>query len=164
VLLLESGRALLKRVERDGAEVALALSAPGAFLGLASAVRRAPHATSAVARADSVVVAIAQDRVHEALASPQLAPAIVEQLALEHVTLIERYTARAALSVRDRVLALLREMTPADAVLPWPVHLSTTDLANPAGADGSSVCRILRALRDDGVVTYKRGRIALLVR
>ncbi len=33
-----------------------------------------------------------------------------------------------------------------------------------AGADGSSVCRILRALRSEGVITYSRGRIALLVR
>ncbi len=162
VLLLESGEMLLQRVERSGAEAAFGICESGAFVGLASAIQRAPHAASAVARADSAVVAIPQDRLHEALASPQLAAAIVEQLAREQVALIERYGARTGLSVRDRIVALLRDTAPPQGVRPWPVHLSTTDLAALAGTDRSSVCRILRALRAEGVVRYARGRVALL--
>jgi CRP-like cAMP-binding protein len=164
VVLLESGRAVLRRAERSGLDVAIGLCDGGAFLGLASAIHQRPHAASAVLRTGGEIVAVPTACFIEALASPHLGPAIVEQLAREHVELIERYAARAALSVRDRVLAVLRDAAPAHAGLPAKVPLSTTDLASLAGADSSSVCRTLRELHAEGLVSFGRRRLAVRVR
>jgi CRP-like cAMP-binding protein len=164
VLLLHSGQAVLQRTEPRGIEVAIGWCAAGTFLGLASAVHQRPHAASAILRTESDVAAVPVDRFRAALASPDLGPAIVRQLAQEHVGLIERYASRAVLPLRRRVLDLLRESTLRDQALPAAVPLSTADLASLTGADSSSVCRVLRDLRDEGIVTFSRRQLAVRVR
>jgi CRP-like cAMP-binding protein len=161
VLLLDSGQALLRRAERSGVNVAVALCDAGSFLGLASVLHGAPHAVSACMNIGGEVVAIPASRVVEALASPELRPAVVAQLASDHVGLIERYAARTALSVRDRVLAVLRDLTARSRHLPAVVELSTGDLASLVGCDNSHVCRVLRALRSEGLIDFSRGRVAV---
>jgi len=162
VLLLNSGQALLRRTESSGVEVSLAICHPGSFLGLGSALRNVPHALTAVMKTAGDVVAIPADRLADALASAELGRAVCEQLAVEQERLIARYAARATPSARGRVVALLRDAGGQPLRYPATIHMTTAEIAGLVGADESHVRRVLRQLRDEGAIDFRRGRIVLL--
>jgi CRP-like cAMP-binding protein len=160
VLLLDTGVAFLRRIERSGVEVSVSLCQPGSMLGLASVLRGTPHAVSVQMKTDATVIAIPASQVLEALSRPDLGPSLVAQLVADHLGLIERYGTR-ALPVRDRVLALLRDIGRQTGRVPWGVQLSTTEIASLTAANVSHICRVLRALRAEGIVDFSRGRMVV---
>lgn len=160
-LLLLSGHAVLRRAEPNGLEVTVGMCGPGTLLGLPSVLRGEPHIVAACIRVESEVVAVAAERLTEAMTVPSLRAALVCQLAAEHLALVRRYTARAALSVRDRVQILLDEEASRLDRLPGPVPLGPADLAAIIGADPSHLYRVLRELRAAGTIDFSRGRITV---
>ena len=90
VLWLESGQALMRRSETTGVDVAIAVCQARAFLGLGATVRQVPHPASAVLLTDATVIALPASRFLDGLSAAHIGAAISEQLASEHLALIER--------------------------------------------------------------------------
>jgi CRP-like cAMP-binding protein len=162
VLLLDAGVAFLRRIERNGVEVSVALCQPGSMLGLASVLRGTPHAVSVHMKTDAMVIAIAASQILDAVSRPDLGPSLVGQLVTDHLGLIERYGTR-ALPVRDRILSLLRDIGRQTGRVPWGVQLSTAEIASLTAANVSHICRVLRMLRAEGIVDFARGRMVVRV-
>lgn len=165
---LLSGLVLLRKVDGLGNSVVTRLLAPRATIGFRTFLDNQRHHVSAQCASEVVICCI---------------PAGVADLAFLHNRALERVFARhvaedlchaeaqvmtwAALSVRDRILAMIDDLAgglgatweEGRQVVPLPV--TRTDFAGMAGIARETLSRTIRALRDDGMALFETDRIVL---
>ena len=164
VLLVEQGSVLLERHEVTGNVLPISVCGRGALVGLSAAILDHPHDSDVTSRIDGEVIVVAAASMRELTTSPVHAPLVVHALASEARMLADRCAALQSQSVRDRVLAVLSELSEGAASYPTKVALPMPDLAVMVGADLAHVCRIMRRLHTDGVVEYGKRRLAIRAR
>jgi CRP-like cAMP-binding protein len=164
VLLVEQGRVFLERSEVDGNLLPISVCGRGSVVGLTAAILDTPHTVSAMARADGEVVTVAAALLRELTTSADHGPLVARALASEARILADRCAALQSHKVRDRVLGVLTEMSrdaQREGGYPLALALPMQELAVLVGADVAHVCRVMRALRDDGLVDYGKGRLRI---
>lgn len=161
VLLVEQGSVLLERHELSGNVLPISVCGRGALVGLSAAILDHPHDLDATSRIDGEVIAVAAASMRELTTSPVHAPLVARALAAEARMLADRCAALQSQSVRDRVLAVLSELSQGAASYPTTLALPMPELAVMVGADLAHVCRIMRRLHADGVVDYGKRRLAV---
>jgi len=161
VLLIEQGSVLLERHEASGQLLPISVCGRGAVVGLSAAILERPHDLNATSRIDGEVIAVAATAMRELTTCPQHAPLVARALASEARVLADRCAALQSQSVRDRVLAVLCELSRDAVTYPTTLILPMPELAVMVGADLAHVCRIMRRLRQDGVIEYGKRRLAV---
>ena len=164
VLLVEQGSVLLERHEVTGNVLPISVCGRGTVVGLSAAILDHPHDLNATSRIDGEVIAVAAGALRELTTSPLHAPLVARALAVEARMLADRCAALQSQSVRDRVLAVLAELSQGAATYPTTLALPMPELAVMVGADLAHVCRIMRQLRTDGIVDYGKRRLAIRAR
>lgn len=162
------GWAILYQILEDGRRQILDFALPGSILGLvASCEAEMKHTAESLT--DLKVAVVPRRRLGELIArDPTVAMRLVETMAgvlesaYESLTDAGRRTAREAvahllLRLARRVIASRPRL--AGAVLELPLTLE--HIGDAVGLTAVHVCRTLRGLREDGVVTYCKGRLRI---
>jgi len=160
VFLVDRGVVVL-HYEANGNRFPISVCSHGAVIGLGAAILDRPHAADARPRVDADVVAVAADSVRALITSPEYSVPVARSLAAETFVLANRCAALQSQTVRSRVLTILSELSYDASVYPVALVLPIQDLATMAGADLAHVCRVLRGLRDEGLIDYGKRRLAI---
>ncbi|HSJ61065.1 MAG TPA: Crp/Fnr family transcriptional regulator [Jiangellaceae bacterium] len=161
VLLVERGSVILERHEADGNQPPVTLCGQGALVGLAAAILEHRYDVTATSRTESEVFAVDAALVRGLTETQGLGVLVARALAHEARALTERCVALQSKTVRERVLAVLAAFSETGGPFPVRVHLRMQELAVLVGADQAHVCRVMRSLRDEGLVEYARHRLAI---
>jgi CRP-like cAMP-binding protein len=164
VLLVEQGSVLLERHERNGNILPISVCGRGAVVGLSAAILDRQHDVNATPRIDGEVFAVTAASVRDLTASPEHALLVARALATEASILAERCAALQSQTVRDRVLAVLAQLSDGAALFPVALALPMQELAALVGADLAHVCRVMRALRAAGTIDYGKRRLVVMMR
>jgi CRP-like cAMP-binding protein len=162
------GWAILYQILEDGRRQILDFALPGSILGLRAAAD-ADMGHTAESLTTLKVAVVPRLRLGELFArEPRLAMRFVETMAgvlesaYESLTDAGRRTAREA--VAHLLLRLGRRVMASGHHLPGAVlelPLTLEHIGDALGLTAVHVCRTLRALREDGVVTYCKGRLRI---
>ena len=163
VLLVEQGSVVLERHEASGHLLPISVCGHGSVVGLSAAILNRPYDLNATSRIDGEVVVVAAASMRALTTCPEHAPLVARALATEARGLADRCAALQSQSVRDRVLAVLSQLSEGAASYPTTLALPMQELAVMVGADLAHVCRIMRRLRQDGAVDYGKRRLAIRV-
>ncbi|MFJ6134567.1 Crp/Fnr family transcriptional regulator [Kitasatospora sp. NPDC092286] len=167
VLLILHGWLKVTAAAPNGYEALLALRGPGDIVGESAALSGRPRAATVTTL--EPVEAVAVDRT-TFTAHLQRAPATALQLLALSTdrlrTADRRRLAFASLSVSERLSDLLLELarthgSPTDEGILITVPLSQQELAGSVGASREAVARLLRSLRDRGVVITRRRSLVI---
>lgn len=170
VYVVATGLLAQRVVHGNGTDVIVALAGPGQTLGARAFLRNTPHATSAVALIPSSVCAISrQDAVRLTLDAPAAHMALVRCWLHALDRSQEALLRNSALGTRARLAALLLRFCAEqedDGPVLIRVPLSRSDLAGILGILPESLSRLLRQLRDEGVlgVSGRHFQIASVIR
>jgi CRP-like cAMP-binding protein len=159
VFYLEEGWVTLLRTEGTGIDMIVAVCRPGAILSAGAAFSQTVHPTTAItrtpARLRTVPVAALERAVHE---DARIGRELLATLARETVTQIARCGALGCLGARARFERLLCELASASTP-PVRLPLRPSELAGVLGIDISHARRLVRKLRDEGVIDTSLGWI-----
>lgn len=164
LLILAEGWAVVYRTTVDGHRPILDFALPGDILGAITS-GRAPHAADMVS--DGLVLAIPRRLVVEAARTrPELALALCARMEEVVRRAHDRIVIGACRSARPRVCRLIVELIhrleprPADsAPLEIAFPLRQQHIADALGLRTETACRVLVALRRQGIATLRRGRL-----
>jgi CRP-like cAMP-binding protein len=168
VYVVLEGWAVLSQILEDGRRQILDFALPGAILGFAGAAE-ASMRHSAEALTELKVAVLPRGRLGEVFVrEPRLAMRFAEAMAgmlesaYESLTDAGRRTAREA--VAHLLLRLARRLQaspsrPTGAALHLPLTLE--DIGDALGLTAVHVCRTLRGLREDGIVTFHKGQLRI---
>jgi CRP-like cAMP-binding protein len=160
VFLVERGTVLLHH-EANGNQLPISVCGSGATVGLGAAILECPYPADVTPRGAAEVVAVAADSVRALTNSREYASLIARSLAAETHVLTKRCAALQSQTVRSRVLTILSELSGDAGAYPINVALPMQDLAVMAAADLAHVCRVMRGLRDEGLIDYGKRRLAI---
>jgi CRP/FNR family transcriptional regulator len=156
IYVVSSGLFAQRIVHENGTDVIVAIVSQGQTLGARAFLRNSPHATTAVALVPSGVCMI---RRHDAVRLTREAPEAHMALVACCLNALDRSQAEllhnAALGTRARLAALLlrflgdRAMAGSAAI---HVPLSRSDIAGILGILPESLSRLLRQLREEGLI------------
>lgn len=157
VFVVASGLLAQRVLHENGTDVIVALAGPGETLGARAFLRNSPHATTAMALLPSSICAIRRrDAVRLTRDAPMAHMALVacclKALDRSHEDLLHN----SALGTRARLAALLlRFRDDRGAVGPCLIRvpLSRPDLAGILGILPESLSRLLRQLREEGLLS-----------
>jgi CRP-like cAMP-binding protein len=162
------GWAILYQILEDGRRQILDFALPGSILGLGAAAH-AEMKHTAESLTDVKVAVVPRLRLGELFArEPKLAMRFVETMAgvlesaYESLTDAGRRTAREA--VAHLLLRLARRATALRPGAPGTLlelPLTLEHIGDALGLTAVHVCRTLRGLREDGVLTYCKGRLRI---
>jgi CRP/FNR family transcriptional regulator len=169
LFFVERGWVKLVRTEGTGTDIIIGFSRAGALLGAGASIADAVHPLSARARTAARVWRLRADAVRDALdTDPILRRAVLRRVALEALEQIARCGALGCLDAREHLERLLASYAAdhlaGDASVPpasLRVPLTTGEIAGLLGIDLSHACRVLRAMKRDGLVEVSRGWIVL---
>jgi len=164
VLLVEQGSIFLERFEADGNLLPISVRGRGSLVGLSAAILDGPYELDATPRIDAEIVVVTASSVRALMASPEHSPLVARALAAEALIFADRCAALRSKTVRHRVLSALAELCDGAIAYPVIVALPMQELAAIVGADLTHVCRVMRALRDEGIVDYGKRRLAICSR
>ncbi|WP_082526769.1 Crp/Fnr family transcriptional regulator [Kitasatospora sp. MBT63] len=162
ILLLLNGWMKVTAAAANGYEALLALRGAGDIVGESAALSGRPRSATVTALEEVAAVAVDRQRFTEFLTR---APAVMLQLlALSNDrlrTADRRRLEVAALTVRERLADLLLELarthgSATEEGIEISVPLSQQELAGSVGASREAVARLLKTLRDRGVVITRR--------
>jgi CRP-like cAMP-binding protein len=163
--LLKQGRLRVVKVTLDGRQVVVRYVVPGDIFGVAMAFGRETYPASAVAVADSVVLAwpsAAWPRL--ATKFPQLTmntlQAVGRRLYEAHDRVVEASTERVELRVAHALLRLAAQSPVVNGRI--DLSVSRQDLAEMAGTTLFSVSRILKSWEGRSLVVSGRQRVTIL--
>ena len=168
VVLIESGSVKIVASSADGDEIVLGLRRAGQLLGDLSAFGDRPTAAAAIALGEVTATVILASRFVEFLESrPHLLllqlRRVTRLLAESDAKLLEMTSADVATRVARRLIDLVDLGTthgPDGHVL--ETALSQEELAALCGASREAVARVLRDLREEGVLSTDRRRVTVL--
>lgn len=157
---LLSGVLLLRKGDHDGNSLVVRMVRPGATMGYRALVRGEPHAVSAHCATD---ITICNIPAHAARWAFEQNRALERDFAADMVRDIDRSENQAlnmlSLCVRDRVLVLLHQMAEhfgerdGDGLRIRP-PVSKSDMAAMLGIARESMSRCIRAVEEQGLVTF----------
>ena len=155
---LRSGSVKSVILSDRGEEKILRLYEAGEIFGEASFFDGLPRISTAVALTDCRVVRLGREQLATAFASlPQLGPQMLRYLALTVRLLSEHVNSMAFLGARQRVVQYLLALPRRDG----SVRVTQEEIAEAVSLSRVSVSRILRRLRDEGLVQTGYGAIRL---
>jgi CRP-like cAMP-binding protein len=166
VLLVLSGWTKVTRSAANGYEALLALRGPGDIVGEASAVSGRPRSATVTTLEEVKAVTIERERFLAHLASSPATALKLLGLTADRTRASDRRRVEfGALGVRERLAILLMELarTHGEQIpegLRLTTGLSQHELAGSVGASREAVARLLKDLRERGIVrTSRRGLI-----
>jgi CRP/FNR family cyclic AMP-dependent transcriptional regulator len=166
LLFVVSGRLRVVNYAASGREIAFGVVDPGSHVGELAALDGAPRSASVEALDACVVAFLPPAPFHELLLEhPQLAVAMLKNLARIIRQSDERITELSVLSAMQRIYRELRRLTRPQAggvaaISPLPTQ---EQLAAVVGATRETVARALGQLARDGIVR-RRGRELLILK
>ncbi|MEY9837214.1 Crp/Fnr family transcriptional regulator [Streptacidiphilus sp. EB103A] len=168
VLLIVHGWLKVTVSAVNGYEALLALRGPGDIVGESAAVSGRPRSATVTSLESVEAVAVDQDQFTDYLhrtphAALQLLSLTVDRLRSGD----QRRLEFGALTVSERLSGLLLELARAHGIttdegIVVAVPLSQQELAGSVGASREAVTRLLRVLRERGVIATNRRRLVIL--
>lgn len=168
LLILRGWTKVTASAAGNGYEALLALRGPGDIVGESAAVSSRPRSATVTTLEPVEAVAVEQDRFAGFLRGSPGAAMQLLSLTSDRLRSGDRHRLQAAaLPVRERLAVLLLDLIRAhgrrtDAGIEVRVPLSKQELAGSIGASREMVQRLLRELRDRGVVTTGRRTLVVL--
>ncbi|MFD6424931.1 Crp/Fnr family transcriptional regulator [Streptomyces sp. NPDC060198] len=167
VLLILAGWTKVTESAPNGYEALHALRGPGDIVGESAALTGRPRSATVTALAPVRAVVVEQEKFRAFVAgSPQVSLALLALSADRGRASDRRNLEFAALTVRERLAVLLLELARThgertDEGIELDIPLSKQELAGSVGASREMVQRLLKDLRDRGIVVT--GRRAMLI-
>ncbi|HTH15784.1 MAG TPA: Crp/Fnr family transcriptional regulator [Magnetospirillum sp.] len=164
ILVVESGAVVFRRPDICGELVAIDLAGRGGIMGFRAFIGGGTHAIAAQCSLESMVWRIPVSTVES---SRPLERLLIARLARELTDRRERMLQVTTLSVRDRLLILLAQLSrdfctlcdgPTMVVAP---PLSRIDMAALAGMTPESLCRCIRGLEAENLVHFSRRHVVI---
>ncbi|MGY6633166.1 MAG: Crp/Fnr family transcriptional regulator, partial [Alkalilacustris sp.] len=150
----------------DGERQIVDFQIPGDFLGLRSILfRTADHSVEAVTRIEATEV-LATDIMEAFAAAPRLATAVLWAASRDEAMVVEHLVNLGRRSAEERMAHFLLEMGTRLALVGvgdrtgFDCPLTQYHLADALGLSAVHVNRVLRHLREEGLVTLRNGRVA----
>lgn len=162
---LVSGVILLRKTDQDGNSLVVRMANASSTLGYRAFIREEPHAVSAYCATDVVVCHIPA---HTARWAFEQSRPLQMQFAANMANDLDQTENHVlnilALTVRDRVLALIDEMArdfgrPEGNGLRIAMPILRSDMAAMLGIARESMSRCIRALEEDGLVLFERNSV-----
>ena len=166
--LIQSGSVRIYVMDETGQETSVTLSGPGDIFGELALIDDLPRSASAVAMLDTVVLTLGREMFREHLRrSPQLALNFLKALSIRVRHSTQQVGSLTFLDVPARLARKLLELAQDHGVAePDGVRIDTvltqTDLASLIGATRESINKALGALRRQGLVETRQGRILIV--
>lgn len=164
--ILAEGWACSYKILPDGARQIVDFQIPGDFLGLRSVLfRTADHSVEAVTRIEASVV-LAADILDGFGQSPRLATAILWAASRDEAMVVEHLVNLGRRSAGERMGHILLELGARLKLVGlgdksgFDCPLTQYHLADILGLTPVHVNRVLRNLREDGLVTFRKGRVS----
>ncbi len=164
--ILAEGWACSFKVLPDGERQIIDFQIPGDFLGLRSILfRTSDHSSEAVTKIEASEV-LAADMFDSFGQAPRLATAILwavsrdEAMAVEHLVNLGRRSAEVRMAHFLLELGARLKLVGVGDKTGFNCPLTQYHLADALGLSAVHVNRVLRQLREDGLVTFQRGRVS----
>lgn len=163
--LIETGAVRISRFSKDGREYTLHLLGPGDTFNDVASLDGGSNPASAFAHTDALLWRVARDDLHRiALQHPELAWALIENIAGRARYLVDAVQSLAMLNVRGRLARLLLDQAEATERGESPMMMTQEEMANHLGTVREVVGRALRSLAADGILQVDRHRIVIVDR
>jgi CRP-like cAMP-binding protein len=166
VFILAKGWACSYKLRPDGERQIVDFQIPGDFLGLRSALlRTTDHSVEAITHIEASEV-LASDIFDAFGRAPRLATAVLwaasrdEAVVVEHLVNIGRRTAEERTAHFLLELGARMELVGMGDRTGFDCPLTQYHLADALGLSAVHVNRVLRILRDDGLLTFQKGRVS----
>jgi len=163
--ILAEGWALSYKVLPDGERQIVDFQIPGDFLGLRSILfRTADHSIEAATRIEASEV-LASDIFDAFAHAPRLASAVLWAASRDEAMVVEHLVNVGRRSAEERMAHLLLELGARLMLVGmgdkagYGCPLTQYQLADALGLSAVHVNRVLRLLRDDGLVTFQKGQV-----
>jgi len=163
--ILSEGWACSYKLLPDGARQIVDFQIPGDFLGLRSILfRTADHSIEAVTRIEATEV-LASDILDAFADAPRLATAVLwaasrdEAMVVEHLVNLGRRSAEERMAHFLLELGVRLTLVGAADLNGFDCPLTQYHLADALGLSAVHVNRVLRHLREEGLVTFQKGRV-----
>jgi CRP/FNR family cyclic AMP-dependent transcriptional regulator len=155
VFVIVSGRVGITMLRSDGQELLIDIVGPGALCGEGAAFDRQARFSSANALSDTEVLVIpAADFCRLMASDAELAPLVVQTVALKQRMLATRLAQVTHASSEIRIAELLSQIAGPD----FPaIRLTHQQIADLIGASRITVTRAMQKLQRDGTVLNRRG-------
>ncbi|MCC6006353.1 MAG: Crp/Fnr family transcriptional regulator [Rhodobacteraceae bacterium] len=163
--ILSEGWACSYKLLPDGERQIVDFQIPGDFLGLRSILfRTADHSVEAVTRIEATEV-LATDILDAFAQAPRLAAAVLWAASRDEAMVVEHLVNLGRRSAEERMAHFLLEMGARLALVGlgdrtgFDCPLTQYHLADALGLSAVHVNRVLRQLREEGLVTFRNGRV-----
>jgi CRP-like cAMP-binding protein len=163
--ILAEGWALSYKILPDGERQIVDVQIPGDFLGLRSVLfRTADHSIEAVTRIEASEV-LATDILDAFAHAPRLATAVLWAASRDEAMVVEHLVNIGRRSAEERMAHFLLELGSRLMLVGladktgFACPLTQYHLADALGLSAVHVNRVLRHLRDDGLVTFQKGQV-----
>ena len=164
--ILARGWACSYKMLPDGARQIVDFQIPGDFLGLRSILfRTADHGIEAITRIEASEV-VAADIIDAFAHAPRLATAVLWAASRDEAMVVEHLVNLGRRSAEERVSHFLLELSARLKLVGmgdrtgFDCPLTQYHLADALGLSAVHVNRVLRQLREDGLVTFQKRRVA----
>lgn len=164
--ILSQGWACSFKLLPDGERQIVDFQVPGDFLGLRSILfRTADHSIEAVTRIEATEV-LATDILDAFAQAPRLATAVLWAASRDEAMVVEHLVNLGRRSAEERMAHFLLELGARLALVGvgdrtgFDCPLTQYHLAEALGLSAVHVNRVLRQLREQGLVTFRNGRVA----
>jgi len=165
LFLVASGIVKICRHSKDGREHILHFIQRGDTFNDVSVMDGGTNPATAIAHTDAALWHIARQDLHDIVThDPDLAWAMIENLARRARMLVSTVQNLAMRSVRSRLAKLLLEQAEAAERGESPTPLTQEEMAHHLGTVREVVGRTLRALATDGLIEMQRQQIAIIDR
>ena len=165
--ILAKGWALSYKILPDGDRQIVDFQIPGDFLGLRSILfRTADHSIEAITRIEASEV-LASDILDGFRNAPRLATAILWAASRDEAMVVEHLVNLGRRSAEERMAHILLELGARLMLvglgdkMGFDCPLTQYHLADALGLSAVHVNRVLRGLREDGLVTFQKGRVTI---
>ncbi len=163
--ILAEGWALSYKILPDGERQIVDVQIPGDFLGLRSVLfRTADHSIEAVTRIEASEV-LASDILDAFAHAPRLATAVLWAASRDEAMVVEHLVNIGRRSAEERMAHFLLELGSRLILVGlgdktgFACPLTQYHLADALGLSAVHVNRVLRHLRDDGLVAFQKGQV-----
>ncbi|GGD28669.1 Crp/Fnr family transcriptional regulator [Sinisalibacter lacisalsi] len=163
--ILSTGWACSYKMLPDGERQIVDIQIPGDFLGLRSVLfRTSDHTIEAITRIEASEV-LAHDILDAFSHAPRLATAVLwaasrdEAMVVEHLVNLGRRTAEQRMAHFLLELGARLQLVGLGDQTGFDCPLTQYHLADTLGLSAVHVNRVLRKLREDGLVTFQKGRV-----
>ncbi|MFN3844253.1 MAG: Crp/Fnr family transcriptional regulator [Paracoccaceae bacterium] len=165
--ILASGWVCSYKLLSGGSRQIVDFQIPGDFLGLRSVLfRTSDHNIEPVTRVEASEV-LAKDLLETFSTTPRLATAVLwaasrdEAMVVEHLVGIGRRDAKERMAHFLLELSARLKLVGLGSILGYACPLSQYLLADAMGLSAVHVNRVLRELREDGLVTFRNGQVEI---